>query len=93
MAAMDLLGRRWTLRILFELRRGPLGARELQLRCDQMSSSVLYQRLTELSDAELVEQDSSGQYLLTKVGSALNDALMPLDGWSRGWQRSLQRGA
>ena len=44
MAAMDLLGRRWALRILWELRDKPLGARALRSRCDRMSSSVLYER-------------------------------------------------
>jgi len=45
MAALDLLGRRWALRILWELTDGPRGARELRQRCDAMSPSVLYQRL------------------------------------------------
>src|SRR5689334_19781802 len=53
MAALDLLGRRWTLRILWELQAEPLGARELGRRCDEMSSSVLYQRLDELTAAGL----------------------------------------
>ena len=45
MAALDLLGRRWTLRLLWELRDGPLGARTILSRCPGLSSSVLYQRL------------------------------------------------
>ncbi len=49
MAALDLLGRRWALRILWELTDGPRGARELRQRCDAMSPSVLYQRLAELT--------------------------------------------
>ena len=48
MAALDLVGRRWALRILWELQSGSVGARELARRCDGMSSSVLYQRLEEL---------------------------------------------
>jgi len=43
MAAMDLLGRRWALRIIWELRTGPVGARALLARCPGLSSSVLYQ--------------------------------------------------
>ena len=50
MAALDLLGRRWSLRMLWELRDGPLGARSLRERCDGMSPSVLYDRLGELTD-------------------------------------------
>ena len=56
MAAMDLLGRRWALRILWELRHGPLGARALRSRCDGMSSSVLYDRLRELTAAGLAAE-------------------------------------
>ena len=56
MAALDLLGRRWTLRILWELRDGGLGARLLRARCDDMSSSVLYERLADLRTAGLIVQ-------------------------------------
>jgi DNA-binding HxlR family transcriptional regulator len=93
MAAMDLLGRRWALRILWELRDGPVAARELQSRCDRMSSSVLYQRLSELSDAGLLHQDSAGLYELTPIGAGLAGALEPLDSWARRWQRDLARRA
>jgi len=85
MAAMDLLGRRWALRILWELRGGPLGARELRERCDRMSASVLYERLRELTDAGLVSRDDAGGYLLSGVGSELGVALAPLDAWARKW--------
>src|SRR5690349_8624017 len=50
MAALDLLGRRWTLRVLWELRDGPLGFRAIQAACDDMSSSVLRDRLHELTE-------------------------------------------
>src|SRR6516165_4889711 len=56
MAALDLLGRRWSLRMLWELRHGPLGARPLRERCDGMSPSVLYERLGELTSAGLIVQ-------------------------------------
>ena len=69
MAVLDLVGRRWALRILWELQSGPLGARELARHCDGMSSSVLYQRLDELTSAGIVEQDEDGRYELTDVGS------------------------
>jgi DNA-binding HxlR family transcriptional regulator len=85
MAAMDLLGRRWALRILWELRHGPTGARALQSQCDGMSSSVLYERLRELSHAGLVSKDEGERYHLTETGASLRSALQPLDAWSRGW--------
>ena len=85
MAAMDLFGRRWALRILWELRHGPLGARALQARCDRMSSSVLYRRLVELQAAGLLERDDADAYHLTRIGAALSDAMAPLDNWARRW--------
>jgi DNA-binding HxlR family transcriptional regulator len=91
MAAMDLLGRRWALRIVWELRDGPVGARALRSRCDQMSSSVLYERLDELAAAGLLARDEDGAYLLTDIGAQLAPALESLDAWARRWSDSLGR--
>ncbi len=93
MAAMDLLGRRWALRILWELRHGPLGARALRRRCDRMSSSVLYERLRELSEAGLVARDQADAYLLTDLGTSLGSALEPLDAWAKRWSDAQHRPA
>jgi len=92
MAALDLLGRRWALRILWELRDGPLGARALQARCDRMSSSVLYERLRELTDAGLLRRDDNEDYTLTELGAELGAALEPLDAWARIWSRQIATG-
>src|SRR3978361_149528 len=56
MAALDLLGRRWTLRLLWELRDGPAGPRAILARCDGLSSSVLYRRIGGPGDAGLTER-------------------------------------
>jgi DNA-binding HxlR family transcriptional regulator len=82
MALLDLLGRRWTLRVLWEL-RDPDGLtfRGLQARCDEVSSSVLADRLRELSEAGLVETGSG--YRLTRQGADLLQLLRPLDEWAR----------
>lgn len=88
MAAFDLLGRRWALRLLWELRSAPLGARALLERCDGLSSSVLYDRLRELAEAGLVEQTERREYRLTGLGRELGEAIGPLDEWSRRWARS-----
>ena len=88
MAALDLLGRRWALRILWELRGGPLGARALRERCDRMSTSVMYERLADLVEAGLIEQNDRNEYTLTRVGAELGAALGPLDAWSRRWADS-----
>ena len=89
MAAMDLLGRRWALRVLWELRSGPVGARALLAACDGLSSSVLYERLRDLTEAEVVSQDDNGEYGLTKLGRELGASLQPLDAWARRWSKSL----
>jgi DNA-binding HxlR family transcriptional regulator len=91
MAALDLLGRRWALRVLWELRHGPLGARTLRDRCDGMSPSVLYERLSELRAAGLLAQADDQRYELTDVGRALGAAIEPLDQWSRRWARETGR--
>lgn len=90
MAALDLLGRRWTLRVLWELRDGSAASfRELRERCDSMSTSVLNQRLTELREAGLVDTGAGG-YFLTRQGAELGDALAPLDSWAKRWSAGPQ---
>jgi DNA-binding HxlR family transcriptional regulator len=85
MAALDLLGRRWTLRVLWELRDGKAASfRELRERCDSMSTSVLNQRLADLRQAGLVEAGDGG-YRLTDRGAELRKALAPLDEWAKRW--------
>ncbi|MFF3415833.1 winged helix-turn-helix transcriptional regulator [Streptomyces sp. NPDC002698] len=90
MAALDLFGRRWALRVLWELREGPLGARALLARCEGLSSSVLYQRLRELTSGGIIANSPDG-YELTALGAALGDALRPLDDWATVWARAQER--
>jgi len=80
---LELLGRRWMLRVLWELRDGPLPFRRLREACDEVSTSVLSQRLRELRDERLVAVDAAGAYALTKDGRALGDQLIALDIWAR----------
>ena len=87
MALLDLLGRRWALRILWELRDATLVFRALRTRCDAMSPSVLNQRLGELRDAGIAELDPDGGYRLTADGRTLLAALAPLDDWAARWAR------
>lgn len=90
MAALDLLGRRWTLRVLWELRAGPLGFRPLQRRCDDMSSSVLGGRLAELEEARLVGRTDDGRYELTVLGRELGRAISPLEAWAARWEQAMR---
>ncbi|HXJ33078.1 MAG TPA: helix-turn-helix domain-containing protein [Candidatus Eisenbacteria bacterium] len=90
MALLDLLGRRWALRILWELAREPGTFAALQARCDAMSPSVLNQRLAELRDAGIVAPGDAG-YALTPEGVALARVLGALDAWAKGWAASAAR--
>ena len=85
MAALDLLGRRWTLRILWELRAGPCAFRPLQQACGGLSPSVLNARLKDLRAAGLVQHDTEQGYALTPIAVELGELLLALDGWARRW--------
>ena len=91
MVALDLLGRRWALRVLWELRTDSLTFRDLRARCDDVSPSVLNTRLGELRDAALVERGDAG-YVLTEHGRSLLDAIAPLNDWSTQWAKSIKAG-
>ena len=90
MALFDLIGRRWNLRIIWELRQapGPLTFRELRSACGDISSSVLTQRLHELSDVRITAHAGDG-YTLTSTGIGLVAALQPVLDWSRAWNQEL----
>ncbi|MGW1752546.1 winged helix-turn-helix transcriptional regulator [Streptomyces sp. NPDC002092] len=90
MAAMDLFGRRWALRVLWELRAGPLGARALLARCEGLSSSVLYQRLRELTANGIIAPSADG-YELTRSGAELSQALRPFNEWAIAWAQAQEQ--
>ena len=83
MLLLDLLGRRWTLRVLWELRRPASSFRELQARCDGMASSVLWRRVGELREAGIVTGSADEPGLrLTAEGEDLLDRLQGLNDWA-----------
>ena len=87
MALLELLGRRWAMRILWELREGALGFRELQARCDAMSPSVLHQRLNDLEEHRLAERAASGAWQLSAQGAELVKISTPLARWAETWAK------
>ena len=89
MALLDLIGRRWALRVLWELRRRSVKFRDLQESCDRMSTSVLSVRLKELEEAGLVHLVEDKGWSLTEDGRSLLYVLAPLSDWSERWARSL----
>jgi DNA-binding HxlR family transcriptional regulator len=92
MAALDLLGRRWTLRILWELRRNSYKFRDLQARCDNMSTSVLSTRLKDMQAQQLVNSTAEEGWHLTDHGRSLLLVLAPLTDWSERWARDVSQG-
>ncbi|MDB4975901.1 MAG: transcriptional regulator [Myxococcaceae bacterium] len=88
MALLDLLGRRWALRVLWELRDGVRTSRELRTACDEFSPSVLQTRVDELREAALVELTEDG-YRLTGLGEELLKSFPPLYAFSERWAREL----
>ncbi|RTL66299.1 MAG: transcriptional regulator [Hyphomicrobiales bacterium] len=83
MALLDLLGRRMTLRVLWELREGPLTFRALQTAA-ATNPSVLNTRLAELRQAGLVAHEGEG-YALTPLGRELLAVFLPLHVWADRW--------
>ena len=91
MALMDLLGRRWALRVIWELRDGRLTFRALQEACGGVSPTVLNQRLRELRESGLLESAGAAGYGLTPLGRELNEQFLPLVAWSTRWAAAVTR--
>lgn len=87
MRLLDLLGRRWTLRIVWELREEPKRFRDLQ---DLIGASptIVNTRLAELREAKLVELDEAVGYRLTALGRELLQLFLPLHTWSEKWAKA-----
>ncbi len=78
----DVLGRRWAMRVIWELRPGGLTYRELAGRVPGMLTSVLTQRLRDLREAGLVDHEHGAGYGLTPLGHDLLTHLAALRGWA-----------
>ena len=81
-SVLDLLGRRWALRLVWELRRSTLSFSELRERLE-ISPSVLSARLGELADAGVLERDGVRRYRLSGRGRELARILYELNRWAQ----------
>lgn len=88
MRLLDALGRRWSLRIMWELKDERLNFRDLQARCDNVSPTSLNQRLKELRELQLIDLDEDG-FGYTTWGRELGKQLGPLYEWSIRWGKAL----
>jgi DNA-binding HxlR family transcriptional regulator len=88
MLLLDLLGRRWTLRIVWELREEPRRFRDLQ---DAIGASptIINTRLADLREAKLVRLDEGSGYRLTDLGEELLRLFLPLHVWSEKWAKAI----
>lgn len=80
---LDLLGRRWALRLVWELRRDTLSFSELRSRLG-VSPSVLSERVRELLESGVIERDGGRRYRLSGHGRRLARILYELNRWSAG---------
>lgn len=88
MALLDLLGRRWALRIVWELREErSLTSRALRTACDEASPTIMQARLSELRDAGLVELEPGDGYRLTTLGKELSENFQPLYRFAERWAK------
>lgn len=87
--AFDFLGKRWNAVILGTLASGPTTFRELSRAIGRISDSVLSGRLSELTDAGLIERNVSEgppvsvSYRLSKSAIALIPALERIAQWAQ----------
>lgn len=83
MIVLDVLGRRGSLRILWELRDTPLTFRALQDACETNPGS-LNTRLKDLRELGIVDHENGG-YRLSDSGRDLLETLESLRAWSEKW--------
>ncbi len=90
MALLDLLGRSWSMGIVWHLYNGPSTFRGLQDYCESISPTTLNTRLSELKKCNLVERSLEG-YVLTEYGRELFELLEPMGNWARHrWAKSFR---
>jgi DNA-binding HxlR family transcriptional regulator len=85
--ALELLGRRWALRLVWELRRSTLAFSEFRERTG-ISPSVLSARLAELVEAGVLERDTARRYRLSGRGRELARLLYELNRWAEAQQQT-----
>lgn len=89
MVLLDALGKRWALRVIWELNRnGPGTFRDLRARCENVSPTSLNNRLKDLRDLQLIQLGENG-FSLTEQGESLSRVLAPLDKWAKQWAVSI----
>ena len=86
--ALEVLGGKWRVVILAQVKQGPLRYAELRRLIPRMSEKMLSQRLRELVKSGLVAHQS-GKYRLTPRGNRARAALDALYAWGTTLEREL----
>lgn len=89
MALLEILSQRWTLRILWELRDGPLTSRALR-DATEISPTVLQARLDTLRNASIIELVKGTGYGLTSLGEELIADFAPLYSFASRWSKATE---
>jgi len=87
-AAVEALGGRWTILILYELLQGTRHFNELERGLPGISRSVLAERLRFLESEKLIVRTVEGQrrgYVLSPSGRDLRDVIIALARWGARW--------
>ncbi|WP_289849450.1 winged helix-turn-helix transcriptional regulator [Actinoallomurus spadix] len=88
-AAMDVIGGKWKVLILWALKERPCRFGELRRHLPGVTEKVLASHLRELEEDGIVHREAYDEvpprveYSLTGLGVSLNAALAPLGAWGR----------
>jgi len=85
MALIELLSKKWVLRILWELRQSPCTFRELQARCGDISPTTINKRVKDLHEAKLLDKSTERGYCLSEMGDEFIDLFAPIYQFSERW--------
>lgn len=88
--AMDLIGKRWTALIIYQLLEGPQRFNAIESALP-ISGRLLSERLKELEKERIVMREVFSEvpirveYSLTDKGRALEDTIRAIQSWSQQW--------
>ncbi len=89
MALFDLLGRNWSMHIIWYLNENQKSFSELETVCPGISPTTLNTRLKELQATHIIEKVVAG-YRLTQMGEELFTLFDPLRHWSNEWAKKFK---
>ncbi len=90
MMLIDIMGRKWNLRILWELNQETCTFRELQSRCGEISPTIISKRLKELIEVNMVKKNKPVGYQLTSLAEEALELFYPLADWAKKWKKTLK---